>query len=163
MVPFPNFVSVVPDVPRDQFKEILENAVACTQAADFDTNPDCGSGRFAQISGFTFEWSASGIAQIVDADENVTTAGTRVRDVTLDDGTPVVSGGAVVPGPSIDVATIDFLARGGDQYPFRGAPFTPVGFSYQQALSNYIQGPLGGSITAGDYPEAGEGRIIELP
>jgi len=163
MVPFPNFVTVVPDIPRDQFKEILENAVACTQGVDFDTNPNCGSGRFAQISGFSFGWSASGTAQIVDADENVTTAGTRVLDVTLDDGTPVVSGGAVVPGPSIDVATIDFLARGGDQYPFRGAPFTPVGFSYQQGLSNYIQGPLAGLISDPPYTVGGEGRITNLP
>jgi len=163
MVPFPNFVTVVPDIPREQFKEILENAVACTQADDFTTNPDCGSGRFAQISGFAFEWSASGTAQIVDADGNVTTAGSRVQDVTLDDGTPIVAGGAVVAGPPIDVATIDFLARGGDQYPFREAPFTPVGFSYQQALSNYIQDGLAGVITAADYPEGGEGRITNLP
>ena len=28
MVPFANFVSVVEDIPRDQFKEILENADA---------------------------------------------------------------------------------------------------------------------------------------
>jgi 5'-nucleotidase len=163
MVPFPNFVTVVPDIPRDQFKEILENAVACTQGADFDANPLCGSGRFAQISGFSFSWDPTGDAMVMDAVGNVDQPGTRVVDVTLDGGTPVVSGGAVVPGPSIDVATIDFLARGGDQYPFRGAPFTPVGFSYQQALSNYIQGPLGGEITAANYPEGGEGRITELP
>jgi 5'-nucleotidase len=163
MVPFPNFVTVVPDIPRSQFKEILENAVACTQDADFVTNLNCGSGRFAQISGFSFEWSGGGIAQIVDADGNVTTAGTRVLEAVLDDGTVIVTGGAVQAGAPIDVATIDFLARGGDQYPFRGAPFTPVGFSYQQALSNYIQGPLAGLISTADYPEGGEGRITNLP
>jgi len=163
MVPFLNFVSVVPAIPRDQFKEILENAVACTQSADFTTNPNCGNGRFAQISGFSFGWSAGGTAQIVDADGNVATAGTRVLNVTLDDGTPIVAGGAVVPGAAINVATIDFLARGGDQYPFREAPFTSVGFTYQQALSNYIQDGLGGAITAADYPEGGEGRISNLP
>lgn len=27
MLPFPNFVSIIADVPRDQFKEVLENAV----------------------------------------------------------------------------------------------------------------------------------------
>jgi 5'-nucleotidase/UDP-sugar diphosphatase len=69
----------------------------------------------------------------------------------------------VQAGPSINIATIDFSARGGDQYPFRGAPFTPLGASYQQALSNYIKVGLGGMITAADYPEGGEGRIIELP
>jgi 5'-nucleotidase len=163
MVPFSNFVSVVPDIPRDQFKEILENAVACTQSADFVVNPSCGSGRFAQIAGFSFEWTASGVGEILDADGNVTTAGTRVQEVVLDDATVIVTGGAVVPGPNLTIATIDFLAKGGDQYPFRGAAFTTVGFTYQQALSNYIVNGLGGAITAADYPEGGEGRITNLP
>jgi 5'-nucleotidase len=163
MVPFPNFVSVVPAIPRDQFKEIVENAVACTQDGDFGVNPNCGSGRFAQISGFEFEWTASGVGQILDAGGNVTQAGTRVTDIHLNDGTAIVSGGLVVAGPDLTVATTDFLARGGDQYPFRGAPFTTVGFSYQQALSNYIQSGLGGVVSAADYPEGGAGRITPLP
>ncbi len=49
------------------------------------------------------------------------------------------------------------------QYPYRGAPFTSVGVTYQQALANYIVDALVGSITAADYPEGGEGRNIELP
>jgi 5'-nucleotidase len=69
----------------------------------------------------------------------------------------------VVTGPDLTVATIDFLARGGDQYPYRGAPFTVLGASYQQALANYIVNGLSGSITAADYPVGGEGRITELP
>jgi 5'-nucleotidase len=163
MAPFPNFVSVVPNIPREQFKEILENAVACTQPNDFTVNPLCGSGRFAQVSGVSFTWSASGTGLILDADGNVVTPGTRVMDVMLDDGTVLVSGGVVVPGPDLTIATADFLARGGDQYPFRGAPFTTVGVTYQQALSNYIRNGLGGTISAADYPEGGEGRITELP
>jgi len=162
MVPFPNFVSVVPDIPRDQFKEILENAVACTQPADF-ANPLCGSGRFAQVSGFSFTWSASGTAMVIDGDDNVVTPGTRVLDVELDDGTDIVIGGVVQPGDPITIAIVDFSAKGGDQYPFRGAPLTTIGVTYQQALSNYIQMGLGGSITAADYPFGGEGRITNLP
>jgi 5'-nucleotidase/UDP-sugar diphosphatase len=89
--------------------------------------------------------------------------GTRVQEVELDDGTAIVQGGDVVAGaPDIDVATIDFLARGGDQYPFGELPFTSVGVSYQQALLNYIQQLPGAPlpvISAADYPEGGEGRI----
>ena len=83
----------------------------------------------------------------------------------LDDGTVIVDGGGVVPGPALTVATIDFLARGGDQYPYRGTPFTILGVSYQQALANYIQDPAGlnGMVTAADYPLGGEGRIKQLP
>jgi 5'-nucleotidase len=164
MVPFPNFVAVVPNIPREQFKEILENAVACTQDSDFTNNPNCGSGRFAQISGFSFEWTVSGTGQILDADGNVTTPGNRVLNVVLDDGTVIVdSNGFVQAGIPINIAIVDFLANGGDQYPFRGAPFTTIGVTYQQALSNYIQNELGGSITATDYPEGGAARIITLP
>jgi len=150
---FANFVSVVPDVPRAQFKEILENAVSGIPAAD---------GRFAQVAGFGFTYDAAGTAQVVNNDGIVLTPGNRVKEVVLDDGTVIVSGGAAVPGPGVHVATNDFSARGGDQYPFRGAPFTTVGVTYQQALVDLLVDGLGGLVTAADYPEGGEGRITRL-
>ena len=159
MVPFPNFVTVLEDIPRSQFKEILENAVSRTQPGD---TPG-GTGRFAQVSGFSFEWSGSGTAQVLNPDGTVATPGTRVREVVLDDSTVIVTSGAVVAGSDLTVATIDFLARGGDQYPYRGAPYTIMGVTYQQALVNYIVNGLGGLISAVDYPIGGEGRITELP
>ena len=75
------------------------------------------------------------------------------------EATPIVVDGVVQAGPGINIATIDFLARGGDQYPFRGAPFTVLGVSYQQALANYLE--FLGVVTAVDYPVGGEGRILE--
>jgi 5'-nucleotidase len=152
VAPFPNFVAVVPDVPRAQFKEILENAVSRVP----------GDGRFAQVAGFRFTYDATATAQVVTDDGTVTTPGTRVREVVLDDGTVVVQDGQVVDGAPIAVATNDFSARGGDQYPFRGLPFTTVGVSYQQALAGYITDDLAGSISAADYPEGGEDRITRL-
>jgi 5'-nucleotidase len=154
IVPFPNFVSVVENISREQFKEILENAVS---------RVEFGDGRFAQIAGFSFDWDPTGTPQLLDALGNVTQAGTRVREVVLDDGTVIVTGGAVVSGADLTVATIDFLARSGDQYPFRGAPFVTLGVTYQLALRNYIETGLNGLITATDYPEGGEGRITRLP
>jgi 2',3'-cyclic-nucleotide 2'-phosphodiesterase (5'-nucleotidase family) len=153
MVPFPNFVSVVEDVSREQFKEILENAVSRIEFTD---------GRFAQIAGFRYVYDAAGTPQTVDADGNVIQAGTRVREVVLDDGTVLVSAGSVVPGEALTIATIDFLARGGDQYPYRGAPFTTLGVTYAQALQNYIEVGLSGVVRAADYPFGGEGRITRL-
>ncbi|MDX2115117.1 MAG: bifunctional metallophosphatase/5'-nucleotidase [Planctomycetota bacterium] len=153
VLPFANFLSVVPNVPAAQFKEILENAVSRVGAS--------GNGRFAQISGFRFTWNAAGVAQVVDNSGVVLTPGTRVREVILNDGRVLVRNGAVVPGaPSVNVATIDFLARGGDQYPFRGRPFINLGLSYQQALDEYIVQLLAGSIRSVDYPVGGQGRII---
>jgi hypothetical protein len=93
------------------------------------------------------------------------TPGTRVVEIALDDGTPIVAGGRVVPGaPAANIATIDFCARDGDQYPFRGAPFVIfAGVTYQQALSTFIQEDLGGVITAADYPESGKGGSPRRP
>jgi 2',3'-cyclic-nucleotide 2'-phosphodiesterase (5'-nucleotidase family) len=150
VAPFANFVAVVPDVPRAQFKELLENAVSQVPVAD---------GRFAQVAGFRFTYDPAGAAQVTAEDGTVTTPGARVTEVVLDDGTPIVTAGAVVDGPGVSIATNDFSARGGDVYPFRGLPFTSVGVSYQQALAGYLADDLGGAITAADYPEGGEGRI----
>jgi 5'-nucleotidase len=154
MLPFPNFVSIVPQIPPRQFKQILENAVSNVEEID---------GRFTQVAGFSFTWDASQQAQQVDDAGTVLQRGRRVREVTLDDGTRIVSDGRVVAGaPALDIATIDFSARGGDQYPFRGAPFITLGVTYQQALVNYIQDALNGTITDEQYPEGGEGRITRL-
>jgi 5'-nucleotidase len=153
IAPFPNFVSVVPNVPRAQFKEIVENMVSRMPLAD---------GRFGQVSGFSFTYDVNGTAQVVTDDGVVTTPGTRVQSIVLDDGTVIVENGNVVDGPDVAIATNDFSARGGDQYPFRGLPFTTVGVTYQQALSQYIVEDLNGLITAADYPEGGEGRITRL-
>jgi 5'-nucleotidase len=164
MVPFPNFVTVFPAIPREQFKAILENAVSRIDPPAASG----GSGRFAQIAGFDFTFDTTGTPMLIDDDGTVLVQGTRIQEVTLDDGTEIVNGGSVVAGPDVVVVTIDFLARGGDQYPFGSAPFTVLGVSYQQALSAYIQAPttdggLGGTISAADYPEGGEGRITQQP
>lgn len=152
VLPFGNFLSVVPDISPEQFKEILENAVSQIENT---------SGRFAQISGFTVEYDLNQTAQVLDADAGVVTPGERIREVRLDDGTMVVANGIVTDGaPSVSIATVDFLARGGDQYPFRGAPFTSLGITYDRALSGYVQGALGGFVDVLEYPGTGENRIV---
>jgi 5'-nucleotidase len=88
-----------------------------------------------------------------------------VLEVTLADGTQLVAAGAVVAGaPAVDIATIDFLARGGDSYPLTGLPFTTLGVTYQQALSDYIASSSGlnGVVSAAAYPEGGTGRITRV-
>lgn len=162
---FANFVAIAPNVPVSQLKEILENAVS---------RVDAGDGRFAQIAGFQFTYDENLTAQIVDNAGTILTPGNRVREVRLLDGvngTPgtfIVQNGLVVnPAATLDIASIDFSIRGGDQYPFRNAPFTIVGSTYQEALFRYItfptaQGGLGGVITSSQYPAGGSNRIIRL-
>lgn len=150
IAPFANFV-VVTEVPRETLKELLEVAYGGLPAA---------SGRFAQPAGFTVRINANAAAREIDATCAVIgSAGERVLDMTLDDGTPIIQNGQVIAGPDVALATIDFLARGGDCYPLDGLAFTALGTSYQQALGDYITGTLGGTITAADYPEAGTDRV----
>ena len=77
MAPFSNLVTVLENISREQFKEVLENAVS--RAVEGDT--EGGTGRFAQVSGFSFEWSESGTAQVLDPDGWVEVEGTRVQRV----------------------------------------------------------------------------------
>jgi 5'-nucleotidase len=60
------------------------------------------------------------------------------------------------------VATIDFLARGGDGYDFDGLPFTTLGVTYEQAMLNYLAGPLNGLITQAQYPNQAETRVFQV-
>lgn len=131
---FANFVAVVPNISRTQFKALLEHGLARLPSAD---------GRFPQIAGMRVEYRVANLA------------GSRVLRVTLDDGTVVVDGGAVLPGAAISLVTNDFTARGGDAYPFLGIPFTTVGSTYQQALAAYIAEPSGLArvISAAQYPD----------
>lgn len=155
--PFANFISVVEGITPAKLKELLERAVSGVED---------GEGRFAQVAGFSFTYDTTGTAQEVDQDGNITTPGSRVVDVTLDaGGVPLIVGGTAVPmAPSVNIATIDFLAGGGDGYPYDGAPFTTLGVSYQQGLFDYIAEAAGlnGVITAAAYPEAGQMRITDV-
>ena len=152
IAPFANFV-VTGEITRDQFKEMLEVGVAGLPAAE---------GTFPQIAGFSLDVDASQPGREIDDEGDCSLTGdpgSRVRTVTLDDGTEIVSEGRVVPGDDIALATIDFLAGGGDCYPLGDSDFVKVGVSYQQALSSFISGELGGEISSADYP-AGGSRIL---
>jgi 5'-nucleotidase len=141
VLPFDNVIVTVPGVTPAKLKELMEWG--------FAVRPD---GRFPQISGFKVTVSASA------------PSGSRVTDIELDDGTPIVTGGSVAPGaPDVNLATTNFTASGGDGYPFGGLTQVAAGVAYQQSLYDFIVTDLGGHITAADYPNGGEGRITILP
>lgn len=148
ILPFASFVTLVEvDVPT--LRLLLENAVSRVDESD---------GRFAQVAGLRFTWDPDRPARAFDPDGTLIEPGQRVVDAWLADGTPLVADGGVVGEGTIIVATIDFLARGGDGYPFPEG-LRALGISYQQALRDYIAGALEGEVTAGAYPVGGEGRI----
>jgi 5'-nucleotidase len=89
VLPFGNVV-VTRTVTGAQLYAVLEHGVAAMPAAN---------GRFPQISGFRFTYDSR------------LPAGSRVRSVTLDGGTPIQRDGTVYT-----LATNDFVNLGGDGY-----------------------------------------------
>ena len=159
IAPFANFVTIVSPVTPTQLKEIMEHALALAPRA---------AGSFAQIAGFSVRYDPAGQAQRLDlADGRIVSPGARVRDLVLDDGRIVVRDGVLAENaPSaLVVATNDFLARGGDLYPFGRLPpetKTGLGITYQQALSSYLQDDLAGLVGAAAYPEIPPGGGLRI-
>lgn len=155
VLPFDNFLTVVRGVTPAELKTILERSGASL--------PGQG-GQFLQVSGFRVTYDVT------------KPVGNRVSTVTLEDGTPIVAGGAVQAGaPSVSVVTNSFTASGGDDFPTFAAKTDRVrlldatgsSVSYEQAWREYLQSfPSAGSpglptIPASDtrYAPPGEGRI----
>jgi 5'-nucleotidase len=146
VLPFDNVIVTVTGVTSAKLKELMEHGVARLPEVD---------GRFPQISGFTM-------------DVNRTKAvGSRVEKITLADGTVLVNNGTAVAGLSVNVATTNFTAGGGDGYPFTGTTFQFArqpgkdGFyPYQASFADYLtaptaQGGLNGAVTNVTHPGAG--------
>ena len=147
--PFGNFVAVAEDVPAETVRQIIEEGAIAL--------PPGGDGGFAHLGGASVVIDTSFPAR--DADQTTgeqNAPGERVRELTLDDGTVLVTGG-VSQDVTVDIVGLNFSLGGGDAYP--AVPFTNLGISDQQALQTYIEDTLGGSVTAAQYPNGGEGRI----
>jgi 5'-nucleotidase len=154
---FSNIVSIVPNVDPYRLRQLLEHSVAGAPTGGANTS---GGGQWGHWAGLRFTWTNTGAPQVVNATTKlVTTEGARILDVVLADGTVIWNDGVLAPtARNVNVATIDFLARGGDNYPFGGLSFVNVGQSYQQALLNYLTDPTGlnGVVTETQYPNLGQ-------
>ncbi|NJK64377.1 MAG: hypothetical protein HC921_18300 [Synechococcaceae cyanobacterium SM2_3_1] len=157
-------------VDRTELKNILEHGVA-----------NIGGGQTIQVGGLSFSFDPDGTAIVFDNDGNITTAGTRVQNVVLDNGTVIVQNGMVQAGADIRLVTLNFLANagsttpglGGDRYPFpafgdnRQDLFTGSDTSFtadgreQEALANFLAG-LGAPFNQEDTPVAQDLRIQNL-
>ena len=155
IAPFNN-VLVTASVPRATLAELLERALSALPGA---------SGQYPHVSGMTVVYDPDGTAQGIDRDGDcglIEPTGSRLRSVTLDDGTQIVRNGEVMPGDPIALATVDFLAGGGDCYPLGDITFTRLGVTYQQALADYIAEDLDGVISAERYPVDGGNRVSAM-
>ena len=171
VLPFTNLVKTARSVNAAQLKDVLEQAYNATSPGG------ATQGRFAQVSGMQVFYDSSRAAR--------TTLGTgeRIRRVVLDDGTLLIDNGVVVdPAMTFALATIDFLANGGDGYPYaaNGVVFENATNSilYQEALADLIETPKaqgglqrldaadGDEVTANLYGTENafdlQGRLVDL-
>lgn len=178
--PFSNFVSVVQDMTVADFVLTLENAVSRVVDGDPGIGIDpirqgSGTGRFAQVSGFSFTYDILNQALELDGDGNIVTNGSRILDVMLDDGTKLWEDGQIVDANAsllLDLILPSFNAAGGDQYNdpdylSQDYGFTRLGVTDQQALVDYINS-FGNvdlaTVLRGQYANVdGAGRITAVP
>ena len=156
-------------VTRSQLKELLEHGVAAEGA----------QGRFPQVSGVRFAFDPA------------LAPGSRIVTAALFDEqsqaaiAPLVENGVIVgdPAEKIRIVTLNFLASGGDGYPFPSGPevervdlvvpgstpggvaeFAPDG-SEQDALAEYLAAYFpdeSSAFTARDIPQGQDARIQNL-
>ncbi|MGY1743626.1 MULTISPECIES: bifunctional metallophosphatase/5'-nucleotidase [unclassified Blastococcus] len=147
VLPFANFVAVAPEMPVATFIAGVEHGLSAA-VVDGVLQP---AGSFAQAAGYRVSYDPA------------RPTGSRIVDLVLDDGTVLVEDGVPTGAlETISVATIDFLLRGGDGYPFDGVDFAVLPVTYQEAFERYLVEDLGGVVTAADYPVGGEGRIAPV-
>jgi 5'-nucleotidase/UDP-sugar diphosphatase len=150
--PFGNFLSVVEDVKAADLKLLLENAYRFADGEGGGAN-----GRFAQIGGLSVAYNPDNQGLTFDATGVITQVGDRIVRITVD-GVDILVDGVWLVNPettTYDIATLNFLANGGDQY-FRTLSgssntylselydFTNLGITDQNALEDYIEQLAGG-------------------
>jgi 5'-nucleotidase len=150
VLPFTNLVKRAPAMTATQLKDLLEHSVAASTAAG------SAQGRFAQVSGIRVVYDTARTARTAVGN------GQRIREVVMDNGTVLVTGGVVnSSAPTFTFATVDFTANGGDGYPFAANSVVfenaVTTITYQEALADFIAtekslGGLGRS-NAADGPE----------
>jgi 5'-nucleotidase len=136
VLPFSNTIGTIGQVTMATFLAALENAVSLVAFT---------SGRFLQVSGFSFSWDTTALV------------GDRIIDAVLDNGTVLIDDGMIVSNVLLDIATNSFIAAGGDSYNWGGAIFMDTGVADAAALAGFIANQ--GLIREVDYPAGGEGRI----
>jgi 5'-nucleotidase len=139
-LPFGNNQVALVDMTPADIKAMFERSAASV-----------GGGAFLQIAGAKVVYDTTKDAQVIDPDGKITTAGSRVTTLTLDDGTKIVDAGRLVSGaPKITLVTNGFTARGGDDYVMLSKyGQVQLGADYADTLVEF----LGTFPKSGSYPQ----------
>jgi 5'-nucleotidase len=151
---FLNLVVRADGVTATQLKGVLEHGFASS------TTTGSAQGRYPQLSGVEVVYDTTRAAN--DRVRRVVL--TRNPATTADDLVLVDYGRVLNNLTSFSVASIDFLANGGDGYPFSANGFffayPTITRNYQEALADYLTlnstrgglAALGGTVTTARYP-----------
>jgi 2',3'-cyclic-nucleotide 2'-phosphodiesterase (5'-nucleotidase family) len=136
---FNNLLSLV-TVTAEELKQILEHGVAASAEG-------ATPGQFPQVGGLAFSFDIEFPAIAFDGEGNVTTDGERVRSLAIVDENgnitdTIVENGEIVgdPNRTIRLVTLNFLADGGDGYPFPqfGEDVIATEIGEQQAFGDFL-------------------------
>jgi 2',3'-cyclic-nucleotide 2'-phosphodiesterase (5'-nucleotidase family) len=137
---FNNALTVL-TVTAAQLKEVLEHAVAAS-------GPGATPGQFAQIGGIAFSYDPTRQARLFDGQGNQTRPGERVQSAALIDADGdivdvLVANGSIEgdPGRAIRLVTLNFLADGRDNYPFRTFVAADPAFAQRVDLATALTDP----------------------
>lgn len=151
--PFNNIITVVESLTPKALKDVFESSLAELRE-DSLTNKEPDSGRFPQLSNISIIYNPT------------RPVGNRIKEIRLDSGDIIVQNYKLVKfAPSVDVATLDFLARGGDDWNFGKNKKVNIGISVVNAIKSYItssniKGGLNKIILEKQYPKNGKKRIF---
>jgi len=145
-------VTLLTNVSATELKRLLEWSLA-----------NVGGPEFLQMTGLRVDWDPNGTAQVLDAEGEVVTAGTRVRQLRIIGGAILVEDGVVRENaPNVALATTDRLAQDLLGNPAVGTNRTNLGISLPQALDRFLVEALQRRIRSGDFPVDGRERIIRV-
>lgn len=145
-------LALLTNVTATELKRLLEWSLA-----------NVGGPEFLQMTGLRLEWDPNGTAQVLDAEGEVATPGTRVRQLRIIGGSILVEDGVVQDDArTLALVTTDPLARGLLGNPAFGSSRTLLGISLPQTLDRFLVEALRGRIRAGDFPVEGRERIIRV-
>jgi len=157
---FANKISVV-NLTAENLKAILEHGVSASCAA-------CTPGQYPQVAGMAFSFDVTKPAgqriwnlAILETDAKGSPTGT-IKDVVVQDGQ--LQGN---PARVFRMATLDFLANGGDSYPFAALATDRVDYDldYTDAFQNHMDEhypAAGAGYNQADAPATEEARAINL-
>ncbi|MGL4401716.1 MAG: 5'-nucleotidase C-terminal domain-containing protein [Luteolibacter sp.] len=162
---FLNIVVADDNVSATQLKAILEHGFAASSTTG------SAQGRFPQLSGADVVFDTTRAAN--DRVRRVVL--TKDSSTTADDVVIIDYGRVINSSLRFSMSTIDFLANGGDGYPFFANNFDfdnlPFSRNYQEALVDYVKfadaaGGLAGVVRSSQYPVVNAfdrvGRIVDM-